>query len=840
MADIITNILKQIKEAELNPKDECKLPQNAYYLDDDKILCKDRDFGVSRFPYTSDGLILWAYSNGIIEACESTFHIFKPLHYSEEPSVNFFGGIKTENGDYIPVALFENSRQLNEQLKIDRYVVYTNQCAYYIADTDRVTFSLRIHTDVDKHIHFSFNALNKSKEQVSIYMFSLFDALLRNAESDNFWDRMHKYAFTYEKSYLLNSYGDYMVVNRKTQCPNEVVENRTVGKSDIFGNRKSVINSPVLKTGKFLRNSTAVNTTNLPVAADIFTTVLLQNESIRCEYDLSYYHNRKEAEEHLNDAIDTVIIDAELDFAIQNEKKEFDNLKIKLGDWKGNVNVGLLNKFLRTIQKQVSVCALGKNYAGSLIGIRDVMQQLEGSLMWQPKESREKIINALNYVLEDGRAPRQFSVPETADRLPKLDLKEYIDQGVWIISTLYTYLAYTDDYSILDEKCSYYVVDEANTKVIKKSDICDTVFEHLIRIMDFLSSNIDSSTGCLRALYGDWNDAIDALGKTEDKDEKFGSGVSVMASLQFYQNCNEMIEILEKTGRFTENAEKYKTCAKTLKNGLLKYAVDVNKKGEKRILHGWGDKRSYKIGSFNDPDGVSRISSISNSFWIISDMIKNDLSLKETIVNDINKLTSKYGLLTFDKAFDGKSAKFVGRISTITKGTYENEASYVHAALFAGCALFKAGHGKRAWEEFEKSIIISHNNCNMTPFVMPNSYCYNPEYCIDGESMGDWYTGSGTVVLKEMVKYGFGVNPTLNGLSITMPDFLNFDNAELQINIKNKKVKVLYKNENTGKRKYFVNSQLKTDLSFDEVSGNPTLYIPNEDLFDGIEIKVID
>ncbi len=48
------------------------------------------------------------------------------------------------------------------------------------------------------------------------------------------------------------------------------------------------------------------------------------------------------------------------------------------------------NRSSATFQRQVSFCALGKNYAGPHIGIRDVMQQLESSLIWQPKESRER------------------------------------------------------------------------------------------------------------------------------------------------------------------------------------------------------------------------------------------------------------------------------------------------------------------------------------------------------------------------------------------------------------------------------------------------------------------
>ena len=574
------------------------------------------------------------------------------------------------------------------------------------------------------------------------------------------------------------------------------------------------------------------------MVADLYRVTLQGQEEIRCEFDLSYYHNREEAISHLQDEIDIDEIDSSLKAETESERKEFDTMKIRFADWKGKVNVGLLNRFLYTVQKQVSVCAFGKNYAGSMIGMRDVMQQLEGSLMWQPEKSREKILNALNYILSDGRAPRMFSVPDDPDALPKLDLKEYIDQGVWIISTLYQYLAFTGDFSILDETCSYYVVDENNTRVIAKGKT-DTVLEHLLTVMAFLCGNLDAKTGCLRALYGDWNDAIDALGKTKSQDRKFGSGVSVMASLQFYRNCREMTEILTKCGKFTQKAAEYKKAAETVKNGLLTYAVDVNEEGRKRIIHGWGDDYSYKIGSFCDPDGLSRISSIANAFWVLCDMTEHDPALKDTVIEDLNALVSRYGILTFDKGFTPDMRQYVGRISGITRGTYENEAAYVHASLFAGCALFKAGQGKRAFEEFEKSIIISHDNCTMTPFVMPNSYCCNPEFCIDGESMGDWYTGSGTVVLKEIVRYGFGVQPTLDGLKVMTPAFMNCENAELDIMIKGKKVRLIYENREEKNREYLVDGIRQTSR-YDRVAQTDFLYIPEEKLYNGLTVTVLN
>lgn len=840
MRNEIENILLQIKESENNPEKDCVLPQNAYYLNEDTIVCRDRNFGVSRYPYDSDGLVLWAYSNGIIEACESTFNIFKPKHFCEEPSINFFGGILNSDGLYTPVALFDTSKQLIEN-GIDRYVVYSNRCVYYISDTEKVTFCLRIHTDENKHMHFSFNAFNKTDKNVSIYMLSMFEAILRYKEDEMFWDKMTKFSNRYDNDYILKSNSDCLTVKKEIIGGKITDEFHTAAKSDIIGGRKSVINANCLLSGKFMNEHDAMNTVDLPVAADILNAEIEANGNIRCEYDLSYYHSVEEAETALKEKIDTNSIDKALSLWADTEKQEFDNLKISFEDWNGNIEAGLLNKFLRSVQKQVSFCALGKNYAGHLIGIRDVMQQLEGSLIWQPQKSRQKILNALNYILEDGRPPRQFSVPDNDNVMPEMDLREFIDQGVWIISTVYSYLSFTDDYSILDEKCSYYVVDEDNTYITRKSDIYDTVLEHLIKIMAFLSSNLDYEygTNCLRALYGDWNDAINGLGRTDNPDKKFGSGVSVMASLQFYRNCQEMIGILGKTKKFQEKIPEYQMYRDNIEKGLLKYAIDTDNAGNRRIIHGWGDNYSYKVGSFNDPDGVSRLSSTANSFWAISGMIEKDKSLKSVIKKTFDELNSKYGLLTFDKPFGPDIEREVGRISGITKGTYENCASYVHAAMFAGMALFAIGESQKAWAELEKSIVISHGNCSMTPFVMPNSYCSNAELGIDGESMGDWYTGSGTVLIKEIVKYGFGINPDLDGIKISMPRVMPCKNAEISIMIKGKVLKIKYSNNGNINRSFSIDGILRETL-YDDISEISVIYLSANDLKNNMTIEICD
>lgn len=838
----IEKMLSEIHELEEKRPEDRRLPQNTWYLNDSDIVCMDRRVGENRCPYDADGLVVWARSSGYIEACESTFNIFKTVNFSEDPSVVFFGGLVREDG-YFPVSVTGASRQLFEPDDIHRYIVYAPRCVYYIADTEKVTFAVRMHVDAKKHIHFAYSAINKTSESVRFYMESSFEAILRFCENESFWDRMSKFGRRSEDgSYLLRSDNQCLVVNECALGGKICEEYHTVGKSDILGGAgRTLANARALKEGRFVKQCHAANTTDIPVAADLIVYELGAGEEIRREYELSYYHSIPEAEAAMGSKVDIDSIDTALCADEAAAANKLSAMKINFGDWKGKLNSNVLNRFIRNVQRQVSFCALGKNYAGPHIGIRDVMQQLESSLIWQPEESREKIITALNYILEDGRPPRQFSLPATPDMLPDMDLRMYIDQGVWIISTVYTYLAYTDDYSILDEECSYYVASDDNSYIVRKSDIRDTVLDHMLRIMDFLIRNLDTEMGtnCLRALYGDWNDAIDGLGRTTDKGRDFGSGVSVMASLQLMQNFREMSDILRHTGTHTEKIAEYDELSNKLVAGLEKYAIDTNEAGERRVIHGWGDKISYKLGSWNDPDGTARLSTTSHSFWVLTGMTERDPSMKDVVMKAFDAVVSDYGLKTFDKAFPMSIRDKAGRICTITPGTYENAAAYVHASMFAIMALFTLGESRRAWDETEKSVVISHENCTKTAFAMPNSYCRTEEYDIDGDSMGDWYTGSGTVLIKELVKFGFGICPDLDALTLQTPAVMPCTNAEISLTVKGHPICVKYTDTGAGKRRFVIDGKEALG-EFSPLMNTQKLRIPTDLLSDGTVIEVID
>ncbi|MBQ7725653.1 MAG: hypothetical protein IJT66_00750, partial [Clostridia bacterium] len=92
-------------------------------------------------------------------------------------------------------------------------------------------------------------------------------------------------------------------------------------------------------------------------------------------------------------------------------------------------------------------------------------------------------------------------------------------------------------------------------------------------------------------------------------------------------------------------------------------------------------------------------------------------------------------------------------------GTAENAATYIHAALFAGLALYHIGKEKEATEQLLKLLPISYEKVDKTPFVMQNAYCYNPRIHVDGSALNDWFTGSAAVLMKTVITYLFGIQP---------------------------------------------------------------------------------
>ncbi len=831
----IKDLLLEIDRTLSEQEETSRLSDNTYYLSDGNILCCPRKYGESRFPYSCDGCTIWAHSTGYIYAKEGVFNVFKPVHDEAEPPIGFWAGIKQKNGEYFPISILGGAEQLFEPYQTKRYLVYSYAAAYYIADTEFATFAVRTDMSNKKEMRFSVLCINKKNEILQLALTTYFEAFLKNGVWDDMFsktDRTSKYIGN--GSFLLERQGwDYhaLSINRKITGTEVTKSYHTTSKTDFLGYTNRRVNSAeCLKTGIFERQIECVGKETSPIAAEILHINV--EDHARIDFVLPIQNL-------ILHEIDIQEIDKEIEKTQNTEKERIGNLKIKFDEWNyGKINAPVLNNFLFNVQKQVDFCAMGKSYVDALLGVRDVFQQLEQALIWDPSQARDKIVRALGYIDPSGRSPRQFSIPEHPDATPEMDLREFIDQGNWIISCVYSYLAWTNDFSILDEVCGYYEIIEERT--VKRSELKGSVLEHILRIADYLVSNIDKEDGtnCLRILFGDWNDALDGLGRTYEPGKVYGTGVSVMASLHFYQNLSEITEILKYVHGYDDKIKQYIKIQKELGEGLQKYAVERNKEGELRLIHGWGDHNSYRIGSFCDSDGKSRISFAPNAFWATSGLIQSTPEFKQLIIDTLHKLDSRFGLKTLIPSF-APDAPGVGRLATILPGTAENECVYCHASMFSIMALFALGDAEYAWKQLEKVLPITHEYITRSPFVMSNSYLDNPEMGLNGESAIDWYTGGGTVLLKNLIKYGFGILPDLNGVVIQTASKMPCNSVCVDMYIKGVKVQYIYENRHIGQRCIYLNDK-KLETFYDSLMQTEKAYICNDALQDGVRIVVCD
>lgn len=814
------SIVSRVRTLKNEKNENGKLPSNCYFLSEDDVVCFPRPFGDARRPYSCDGMVLWAYSSGNIRIEESTFNVNLDFFYGQDPKIAFYFGEK--NGDkFVPVSMTGAGVNPMEE-DVERYCVFTDDGAYYMAEHNGLVGGVKAYMDDNKKVRFDVYLENESGSEKETYLSAYFDLLLLHKlfeDIETKWYRKgEKTADGFKVS--VTEYIDrmtclYHYAAIKRSCDKEVFS--TTSPLEFKGSQSiGLPGAAALKNGKIVSKKNVTYFNEPSVCADLVPVTLKSGESVACSYSI-FVTSDKALFESGCDAGKKDSSDERFK-AIPPTK--FVGNKLGVSDF-------TLSAFMRNVSKQVEFCARAKNYAGPLLGVRDVFQQIEAADIWIPEYCREKIVEALAFIGDDGRAPRQYSYPDNASILPEMDLREYIDQGNWIITTAYRYLTLTNDYSMLDEVCGYY---KFNKRKVEFSSRKDSVLDHLTAIADYLVSNLDEKTDCLHILYGDWNDAVDGLGKTEDKNKDFGTGVSVMATLQLYKNLAEMIEIFNHVGKHEEKAKEYAAVRERIARGIGKYAID-EKDGAKKVIHGWGDERSFKIGSFCDNDGYSRDSATSNSFFVLSGMIERFPEMKEHILAAYDRLDSKYGIKTFEPYFAPENDK-VGRITRLPKGTAENGTTYVHSTLFSIWALFEMGEYEKGWEQIRRALPITHEFISTTPFVMSNSYLFNEELGLDGESMNDWYSGSATVVIKMLYFSIFGVKADLDGLKVQLPFDFPFDEMSTVLKMKGGELEIAYENKHTGKRVVYVNGKA--------IDGDAAV-LSNEDLCGKkVKIQVVD
>lgn len=870
MKDKILDYLKAYKDV-INSKTE--LPGQIYFYGDD-VIAIPRDDGDCRYPYGKDGFNYWTYASGYIHCNEGLFSPFLRATEGGEPKISFFVGHKEEGRVVEKQSILSVPIMRDEPSDLIRFSVFAKDATYYISESPKLISAIRTFVK-DRRMFYSLIIINKTDKALDIFTSSYFNPFLKNALIENStdrWFRQIEYSNesnlgtfkleTYEekdRGIMSTNYGLLRCISSNTEYnenPIKEYQATTSRYEYVGGSRSSLHSARAIQEGFLSNENLSTSFTETAICGDLIDVHL--EDVFSLDYVFTYTKEKSEFDQELSRTYTPNYVSEE--FLSLEKVEDLNNSDIELKiEFKDSIvgdtlQANNFNPFMKHLKKQVEFCSEIKGFVQlsnfSLIGIRDIFQSIEGYMFDQPFKAKAKMLEALSFTSPNGRLPRQYSLPKAEGALPVMDLRPFIDQGVWVISTILTYIRLTKDYSFLSESCGYYNIVDEHKHIVTKSDLEDSVLEHMLKIMDYLLINRDQELSkCVLALYGDWNDALDGLGKSIDSSKEYGSGVSVMATLQVYQNLDEMIELLEAfeseklldKGQVDNLLNEYKIAKDEIKEGLFTYAIDKDK-----LLHGWGDKRSYLVGSHKDPDGWSRDGITSNAFWILSGLIKEDnVGLrKEMILKAYQRLNSKFGMKTFEPYFE-KGTLGVGRIPNLPKGTAENGATYIHASMFGVMSLFAIGEGKLAWEELLKLIPLTHKNISVSPYVMPNSYGDNETFNIDGESMQDWQTGSSNVMLKTIIRYVVGFEPASHGIYIQPSSYQVFGQQEMVIKYLGKKLTIIHEAQNGSEfnnRQFTING--KTYLGeFDEIMNMKRLFIEDKVLLElgkEIIIKVQD
>lgn len=839
--------MEKIKKLIAQKSEALKLSGNTYFLSDSAILNFPREDGDNRYPLDVDGYTVWVHSSGYIYAREGGFYSLAWRQEGDDPDVDFFGGIMLENGKYEWFSLLGLPAERESQ-KIYRYSVFTPSAAYYFTEYDDVEFCVRVFVYKERNVFFTVYVNNNSNTNKKILLSTYLNPFISKKDFKHYDDRWAKDTTISDSAFnnlktSITRFGSIYSITQSNISVNTDTYLTTSSRDDYVGGKsRSLCNNSSLSVGKFKKSPQSSFGTHCSIYGDIKTFELKAFSGCREEIRFKVF-----ADEILKTDIDYKLDSEIIDNYLKEleDKKAFSDNQFRIRFGKSNdpqLDDEKLNYFLQFVKRQIEFCSFGKYYAWSdHLGIRDVWQQLQPTLFWKTEEFKKQALNLLNVIGEDGRAPRQYGPPILNFPI-SFDLREYIDQGVWILATLNTYLKYSGDIEFFKEICGYYKFSKEHLSITEVgfalSEQKDTVAEHMIRILDFLLSKRDSKTGCVRILYGDWNDPLKFKHEGTIREDGYGDAVSVMASLQVYSNISDVIEVLASVDsqKYADKISYYKEQKEILGKAIIKEAIVTNNHGEKRLVHGWGDNKSFYVGSFCDQDGKSRKSLVVQAYWILSGLCDAEPELLTTVLENIRSLDSKYGFKTFDEPFD-EDFKGLYCITSNKPGTLENSTAYIHASTFALAALFKVGEYRDAWDQFKKIIPITHEFTSHSPYVMSNAYMNNTEYSIDGESVNDWMTGSSTVILKTIVGSVCGYQPNLDGIIISPAAEIPFEDFEFTAKAPKYDIKIIFKKSDISTRQFTVNGE-KYEPTYNSKTKSYQIFIPYNEINNDLIIKI--
>ena len=462
--------------------------------------------------------------------------------------------------------------------------------------------------------------------------------------------------------------------------------------------------------------------------------------------------DEKKIEENIKNSVkyfDSTVQKAEEEKLAEKHAELFSVRTVKTGDPDFD---SFVNGFLPLEMYWVS--SLDRGWPTGMRGVRDAANDFEGMLCYDKQMCKGVIENIFSKQRGDGWYPRQ--VPFGAGT--KFDLREFVDSACFFTEYVYDYLAYTGDYSILENKYGYY---DCETQ--------ESGLTHLKKGMDYLLSDDALGVhGLVKMRGGDWLDCLSGAGKK-------GKGESVMLSCQLVMCLKYLVEILNKVGRVNE-VEKYEKAGYRLKNAINKAAFNG------RFYNAVYTDNDTWLFSEKDEDGEERVYVPTNAYAVISGVASGK---ENEIFNEIAKLKTSDGYKLFSKPLGGKFIDGIGKMGTGDFQPYfaENGSVYNHGSqCFLIRALAKAGRYEEISDVLGYALPLyadkhSPEKTCSAPYAITNCYHLVPSFY--GRSGFSFLTGSVAMIERAVYSWVFGLNFALDNIVITPCVPKEYANAEI-------------------------------------------------------------
>ena len=388
------------------------------------------------------------------------------------------------------------------------------------------------------------------------------------------------------------------------------------------------------------------------------------------------------------------------------------------------------------------------------LGYRDTAQDSMTIPHSNPEKCKQRIVQLLNGLVSKGYGlhlfqpewfekkkddKKPFKSPTVIPGINKSDIIHGIedacsDDALWLIPSIVEYIKETGEIEFADQIVPYADKGEG------------TVYEHMMRILDFSAKEVGATGICL-GLRADWNDCLN-----------LGGGESALVSFLHYWAINNFIELAQYLGR-DDDVKKYKEMAMHVKD------VCNNELWDKDWFIRGITKNGKKIGTSTDNEGKVHLES--NAWAVLSGAASEEKGIKA--MDSVKEyLATPYGIMLNAPSYTVPDDD-IGFITRVYPGVKENGAIFSHPNPWAWAAECVLGRGDRAMEYYNSLCPYNQNDMIEIREAEPYSYCQfimGKDHTAYGRARHPFMTGSGGWSYFSATRYMLGIRPDFDKLNI--------------------------------------------------------------------------